>query len=784
MVVANLLASRLTVLYGASGVGKTSLLRAAVAHSLRRVDDAAVVVFSSWARRSESRLRRCDRRGRRNRVTRHAHRAAPGRVRGRRRRRLRHPRSVRGVLPLPRGRRVRRRARGGHPRAGLRANFLLGLREDALAKLDAFKGRIPNLFANYLRLDHLDRRGARAAILGPDRALQRAHRRGGPRRARARRGGAGSGRSRQGRRRREPAAAASRRTRSGSRRRTFSSCWSGSGKSSESSGSNGSPPGNAQRPRRRGVDRAGPSRARARKAATRRAGRRGDDVRPPRHALGDEDRPPAGRPRAVRGGSGGRRHAGAERPRPRAHRACGRRERAETSGTRSSTTSSPTASSPGEPVASWSGIVRAARKHQRRLVVVAALALLGLAAMTAVAVYALTERSHARSAARQARARAFEATALAELSTDPQRALADAVAAAAHRSGRLVPRTCCGGAPRGPAAEGAPRSWPVSVVAFAPSGERMLAAGADRRVRIYSADGTLERTLPVGAPVTAASFSPNGRARPGGRRPEGKCVERRNRHAAAHAALAGQRHLGHVQPGRPPASSRPPRAEARSSGAPRPGGASPRSSRAPCSTGPSRRTVVSSQPSMRGSHTEHASSTPATAGCCTCWRRTRAESSRASSSPRTAACWRRRATGAPTSGILGPGSRSASSRTRPGLVTDVEFSPNGALLAAAGQDGAVRIWDVANGRAPVLPSRPHEPDRRRHLEPGRTLRRRCELRPDPPRLGGRRHPERHNVREPRRPPGRRDLDCLQPRRTLAAQRKRRQHGRAVGRPVR
>ena len=49
VVVANLLASRLTVLYGASGVGKTSLLRAAVAYSLRQADDAAVVLFSSWA---------------------------------------------------------------------------------------------------------------------------------------------------------------------------------------------------------------------------------------------------------------------------------------------------------------------------------------------------------------------------------------------------------------------------------------------------------------------------------------------------------------------------------------------------------------------------------------------------------------------------------------------------------------------------------------------------------------------------------------------------------------
>ena len=42
IVLANLLASRLTVLYGASGVGKTSLLRAAVAHSLRAVPDSTV----------------------------------------------------------------------------------------------------------------------------------------------------------------------------------------------------------------------------------------------------------------------------------------------------------------------------------------------------------------------------------------------------------------------------------------------------------------------------------------------------------------------------------------------------------------------------------------------------------------------------------------------------------------------------------------------------------------------------------------------------------------------
>src|SRR4051794_31747991 len=63
--VANLIASRLTVLFGPSGVGKTSLLRAGVARRLREVaqaravdvhPEAAVVVFSSWAERPLARL--------------------------------------------------------------------------------------------------------------------------------------------------------------------------------------------------------------------------------------------------------------------------------------------------------------------------------------------------------------------------------------------------------------------------------------------------------------------------------------------------------------------------------------------------------------------------------------------------------------------------------------------------------------------------------------------------------------------------------------------------------
>jgi WD40 repeat protein len=49
----------------------------------------------------------------------------------------------------------------------LRVNFLLSLREDAIARLDRFKGKIPNLFENYLRIEHLSRDAARLAIEGP-----------------------------------------------------------------------------------------------------------------------------------------------------------------------------------------------------------------------------------------------------------------------------------------------------------------------------------------------------------------------------------------------------------------------------------------------------------------------------------------------------------------------------------------------------------------------------------------------------------------------------------------
>jgi WD40 repeat protein len=175
---ANLVAARLTVLYGPSGVGKTSLLRAGVAHGLRRDDDAAVVVFSAWAtdpidgllaavedegRRLRPDLERVERGG-----------SVADSLSAWTRRLgsdlylvldqfeeyfLYHSDDQRGGPFADLGDVVRR--------PGLRVNFLISIREDSLAQLDAFKARIPNLFANSLRLDRLDRNAAKRAILGP-----------------------------------------------------------------------------------------------------------------------------------------------------------------------------------------------------------------------------------------------------------------------------------------------------------------------------------------------------------------------------------------------------------------------------------------------------------------------------------------------------------------------------------------------------------------------------------------------------------------------------------------
>ncbi len=202
LIVANLRAARLTLLYGGSGVGKSSVLLAGVMQRLRRIQDVdredaralgarravalaerpglAVVMFRDWREAPLPRLAA-------------AIHAAVVEATG-------NEDLVAWDGEEPFGDRLREQARqvrtvlvvldqfeeyfmyhpnedGAGTLAGelpellddvdLRVNFLLGLREDALSRLDRFKGRIPDLFGNYLRLRYLERDAAREAIEKP-----------------------------------------------------------------------------------------------------------------------------------------------------------------------------------------------------------------------------------------------------------------------------------------------------------------------------------------------------------------------------------------------------------------------------------------------------------------------------------------------------------------------------------------------------------------------------------------------------------------------------------------
>ena len=176
VVAANLMASRLTVLYGPSGVGKSSLLRAGVARRLRTLVPAAggqdqgaeVVIVDTW--RDDPILAVAGAAG------------APTDIP------LADALAERAIssgselyLILDQMEEyVLYHGRDGGPLAGaledvltrpdLPVHVLLGVRDDSLGDLDAFKRRLPGLFGNLLRLDHLTRVAARSAIEGPLRA--------------------------------------------------------------------------------------------------------------------------------------------------------------------------------------------------------------------------------------------------------------------------------------------------------------------------------------------------------------------------------------------------------------------------------------------------------------------------------------------------------------------------------------------------------------------------------------------------------------------------------------
>jgi WD40 repeat protein len=171
VIAANVVASRFTVLYGPLGVGKSSVLRAGVVRRLRTLaPDGLVVVHESWAGDAVGDLLR----------------AVAGAL---------HVEGPEADVSLADGLAELAAQTGDHlyllldqfeevfvyPGAaalaaelaevvtwpGLRVDVMLALREDALAELDVFTGRIPNVFGNYLALDRLDRAAARTAVTGP-----------------------------------------------------------------------------------------------------------------------------------------------------------------------------------------------------------------------------------------------------------------------------------------------------------------------------------------------------------------------------------------------------------------------------------------------------------------------------------------------------------------------------------------------------------------------------------------------------------------------------------------
>ena len=182
VLIANLFAARVTILYGASGVGKSSLLRAGVVKELDRRNAEArrtagepelrVVYFKEWQDRPLLRLeqRICASAGRAEPSDEHAlgevlAQAAEG-----------FPGDVMVLLdqfedyfkyPDSGPRAFDAELAAALQRDDLPVSFVLSLRDDALSRLDRFQRLIPNLLANTLRVEPLDAAQAAEAIRRP-----------------------------------------------------------------------------------------------------------------------------------------------------------------------------------------------------------------------------------------------------------------------------------------------------------------------------------------------------------------------------------------------------------------------------------------------------------------------------------------------------------------------------------------------------------------------------------------------------------------------------------------
>ena len=161
------MASRLTVLYGPSGVGKSSVVRAGVARDLRTSpDEPLVVLCDAWSGAPGAALAEAV--------------ASAASI---------DPRSLSDTIEIAAADHQEIYLlldqveeyfvyHGSDPALGdalaelvtrpeLPVHILVAIREDALARLDAFKRQLPALLANRLQLDRLSVDAGRDAILGP-----------------------------------------------------------------------------------------------------------------------------------------------------------------------------------------------------------------------------------------------------------------------------------------------------------------------------------------------------------------------------------------------------------------------------------------------------------------------------------------------------------------------------------------------------------------------------------------------------------------------------------------
>jgi hypothetical protein len=194
IVSANLRSARLTILYGPSGVGKSSLLMAGVVHGLREqarsaTDESpfAVCTVRSWLDDPARAVQEASRTALQELVGDEPLAAARETLADSLRAWTDRAGTLLVVLDQFEEYFQYHPGEGDGERltgfaaelarvindSSLAVNVLLSIREDAWAKLDRFEGHIQLLFANYLRVDHLDLDAAREAIEGPIAAWNR-----------------------------------------------------------------------------------------------------------------------------------------------------------------------------------------------------------------------------------------------------------------------------------------------------------------------------------------------------------------------------------------------------------------------------------------------------------------------------------------------------------------------------------------------------------------------------------------------------------------------------------